>query len=154
MTYARTNHLCHMLMQLMISLVLLICSIGVFGQGTATLHIEVKLNKPAAGEVRLALCPDSISFEDEVGCRFEKVKAVGAMVLLDLSGLSPGSYAIRAVHDVNVDGDINVNKLGIPTEPFGFSNDAMGTMGPPSFDQAKFRVKPGANSIAFKMRGG
>jgi uncharacterized protein (DUF2141 family) len=143
-----------MLIRFTTSLVLVSCSVFLFGQGTATLHIEVKLNKPAVGEVRLALCPDSTSFEDEVGCRFEKVKAVGEVVKLDLSGVMPGDYAIRAVHDVNVDGDINVNKLGIPTEPFGFSNDAMGTMGPPSFDQAGFRVKPGANSISFKMRGG
>ena len=124
------------------------------GQGTASLHIEVKLNEPAIGDVLLALCPDSTTFENETGCRLEKIKAIGPLIVFDMSGLVPGSYAIRAVHDVDADGDIDVNKLGIPTEPFGFSNDAMGTMGPPTFDQAKFTVRPGANSVTFRMRGG
>lgn len=130
------------------------CSLLLCAQGSASLRIEVKLNKPAVGDVMLALCPDSTSFEDELNCRFEKVKAGGALVFFDLSGLAPGNYAIRAVHDVDADGDIDVNMLGIPTEPFGFSNDAMGKMGPPTFDQAKFRIKPGANSVSFRMRGG
>lgn len=123
-------------------------------QGTGSIRIEVKLNKPAVGDVLLALCPDSASFEDEVNCRFEKIKATASTVVFDLSGVAPGTYAIRAVHDVDADGDIDVNKLGIPTEPFGFSNDAMGKMGPPTFEQAKFTVKPGANSISFRMKGG
>ena len=123
-------------------------------QGTASLHIEVKLNKPAIGDVRLALCPDSTTFENEEGCRFEKAAAAGSLVVFDLSGLAPGSYAIRAVHDVDADGDIDVNKLGIPTEPFGFSKDAMGKMGPPTFREASFTVKPGTNSVSFRMKGG
>ncbi|MEO8067469.1 MAG: DUF2141 domain-containing protein [Flavobacteriales bacterium] len=139
------------------SLSFLLASLGALGlwaQGTASIHIEVKLNKPPAGDVRLALCPDSATFENEEGCRFEKLKATGTVVVFDLSGLAPGNYAIRAVHDVDADGDIDVNKLGIPTEPFGFSNDAMGKMGPPGFEQAKFKVKPGTNSVSFRMRGG
>ncbi|MFZ1689126.1 MAG: DUF2141 domain-containing protein [Flavobacteriales bacterium] len=138
-----------------IALLISVISAGALcAQGTASLHIEVALNKPPAGEVRLALCPDSTSFEDEVDCRFEKAKAVGNLVVFDLSGLAPGNYAIRAVHDVDADGDIDVTKLGIPTEPFGFSNDAMGRMGPPTFEQARFTVKPGANKVSFRMRGG
>ena len=54
--------------------------------------------------------------------------------------LAPGSYAVSVIHDANGNGDIDLNAFGIPTESWGFSNDARGTFGPPSFDAAAVRV--------------
>lgn len=126
----------------------------VAAQGTGTLEVEVTLNKAAGGQVMLMLCADSTSYEAEEGCHLQKADAVGQLVRLKYAGLKPGTYALRAVHDINANGDIDVNKLGIPTEPFAFSNDAMGRMGPPGFKEASFVVRPGANTISVKMRGG
>ncbi|HYC02062.1 MAG TPA: DUF2141 domain-containing protein [Azospirillaceae bacterium] len=50
--------------------------------------------------------------------------------------LPAGRYAVRAYQDLDGDGRMGTNLLGIPSEPYGFSNDAMGTMGQPSFEQA------------------
>lgn len=61
-------------------------------------------------------------------------------------GLAPGRYAIKAFHDADGDGKMGANPFGIPTEPFGFSNNARGAMGPPRWDEAGFEVKPGANT--------
>ena len=36
---------------------------------------------------------------------------------------------------------MNKNWIGMPKEPFGFSNDAKGRMGPPDFEDASFEVK-------------
>lgn len=51
-----------------------------------------------------------------------------------------GEYAVAAFHDTNGDGELNANFVGMPTECYGFSNDARGFMGPPSFDDAAFSV--------------
>ncbi len=32
------------------------------------------------------------------------------------------------------------NLIGMPVEPYAFSNDAVGNFGPPTFEQAKFKV--------------
>jgi uncharacterized protein (DUF2141 family) len=40
---------------------------------------------------------------------------------------------------------IDKNFLGIPKEQFGFSNNAMGRLSAPSFEQAKFQVKGNAS---------
>ena len=45
---------------------------------------------------------------------------------------------MRAFHDVNGDGRMNTNPFGMPTEPFAFSNNARGNMGPASWDRAEF----------------
>ena len=48
-----------------------------------------------------------------------------------------GEYAIKLFHDENMDGELDSNFLGIPTEDHGFSNNASGTFGPADYDDAK-----------------
>ncbi|MCH9852515.1 MAG: DUF2141 domain-containing protein [Alphaproteobacteria bacterium] len=54
--------------------------------------------------------------------------------------LPDGIYAISAFHDLNDDGELNRNLVGLPTEPYGFSNDARGTFGPAKFADAQFTI--------------
>lgn len=53
-------------------------------------------------------------------------------------GLPAGDYAMKAFHDVNGDGEMNTNPFGMPVEPFAFSNNAVGNMGPARWDRARF----------------
>jgi uncharacterized protein (DUF2141 family) len=52
--------------------------------------------------------------------------------------LPPGEYAIRAMHDLNGNGEMDSNLVGVPTEPWGVSNNARGNFGPPKFEDARF----------------
>ena len=61
-------------------------------------------------------------------------------------GLAPGTYAIKSFHDVDGDMKMTTNPYGTPIEPFAFSNNAVGNMGPAKWADAKFEVKPGANA--------
>ena len=38
--------------------------------------------------------------------------------------LAPGRYALSAFHDENDNGELDTNLLGIPSEGYGFGNDA------------------------------
>ena len=49
-------------------------------------------------------------------------------------GLEAGRYGLSAFHDENADGKLDTYPLGIPKEAYGFSRDARGMFGPPSFD--------------------
>ena len=52
-----------------------------------------------------------------------------------------GTYAIAVYHDLNEDGKMNtVPFVRLPLEPYGFSNDARGQFGAPSFRDAAFEV--------------
>lgn len=62
--------------------------------------------------------------------------------------LPAGDYAMRAFHDVDEDGELDTNPFGIPIEPFAFSNNARGRMGPASWSAARFTVSgPTAQTI-------
>ncbi len=80
------------------------------------------------------------------------VPATSASVKAMVGGLPVGRYAAKIFHDIDGDGKMGVNPFGLPTEPFAFSNDAKGEMGPASWAAAAFEVKAGANvhSISIK----
>ena len=59
-------------------------------------------------------------------------------VIVVIDSLVYGEYAVRVFHDENRNGKIDTNFLGIPDEDYGYSNDASGWFGPPSWKNAKF----------------
>jgi len=65
--------------------------------------------------------------------------------------LPAGDYAIKAFHDVDGDGQMGKNPFGMPTEPFAFSNNAVGNMGPAQWGQARFTVS-GATAQTLSLR--
>lgn len=69
----------------------------------------------------------------------KKVKVDGTAMVLDFTDLPAGSYAVKLFQDENQNGQIDKNGMGIPTEPYGFSNNG-GSFGPPSFNDAKVLV--------------
>ena len=70
-------------------------------------------------------------------------------VTLTFSSVSPGDYAILALHDANDNNRMDYQSNGMPKESYGMSGNDM-TMGPPSFNSAKFTV--GEEDLEFTIR--
>ena len=58
-----------------------------------------------------------------------------------LNDLPQGFYSFSYYHDVNNNGKLDTNLVGIPKEPYGFSNGEKGRFGPPSFEDSKFKIQ-------------
>ena len=93
------------------------------------------------GNISIALFDNGDEFPGHANCYF------GTNILVNSNELTyvfkdvpNGSYAIALYHDIDKNGELNANWIGIPKEPYGFSNDAMGKMGPPKFEDASFKV--------------
>ena len=54
--------------------------------------------------------------------------------------LPKGEWAVAITQDLNNNNKIDKNFLGIPTEPYAFSNNVRPTMAAPGFDECKFLV--------------
>jgi uncharacterized protein (DUF2141 family) len=75
-----------------------------------------------------------------------------ASVRVTFGGLKAGSYAVAILHDENADGKANRNRLGIPTEGFGFSRNPGLRAGPPSFADSAFLAAGSQTEIQVQMR--
>jgi uncharacterized protein (DUF2141 family) len=73
-------------------------------------------------------------------------------IATQLDGFKPGQYAIRVFHDIDGDMKMGANPFGMPTEPFAFSNNAIGNMGPAKWDAAAFEVTAGANAHSITIQ--
>jgi uncharacterized protein (DUF2141 family) len=66
--------------------------------------------------------------------------AAGDRVEVHIPDPPPGTYGIAAYQDLDADGVLSKSWLGVPREPYGFSNGARGVLGPPAFDEIRFPV--------------
>jgi uncharacterized protein (DUF2141 family) len=78
------------------------------------------------------------------GQRFALDAAVGGKVTVVLKNLPEGPLALSLYQDANGNGKLDMNAMGMPTEPYGFSNNASGQYGPPKFEQAVLTPAAGA----------
>lgn len=116
------------------------------GAEPAALNVTFKGIKTPTGAVMVALFPSEAAYDGKApGAGQAMLKVGGDAVTATFNGLAPGRYAVKAFHDVNGDGKLGQNPFGIPTEPFAFSNNARAMMGPPTWADASFEVKAGAN---------
>lgn len=100
------------------------------------------------GQVMIAVFNSQEAYDGRGAPVRQMAAAPGQPVRLE--GLAPGRYAIKSFHDVNGNGKMDANPFGMPTEPFAFSNNARGNMGPASWADASFDV--GANGAVQTLR--
>ena len=81
---------------------------------------------------------------------FKKAKVISNSVTVYFKNLKPGTYAVSVYQDIDTNGKINQNFLGIPKEPVSVSNNAKGFMGPPKYEDAKFYLDT-SKSIEIKL---
>jgi len=81
-----------------------------------------------------------------------RLAVAGGAALWRSPRLPPGRYAVAAYHDADGDGELDRSVVGVPTEPYGFSNDARGRFGPPAFDDAVVELGGGATELEINLR--
>ena len=130
---------------LFISLVLLVVTDTI--SQTFKLKIEIE-NIEQKGTIYLAIYDNSTSFDqDNQNKNINKNRWVKSIVEVVNKNnftknveLKKGVYAISLFVDSNDNKIIDKNLLGIPTEQYGFSNNASGFLGSPSYKDASFNL--------------
>ena len=113
--------------------------------GTVTLEVR---NIETKGEMHLAIYDDADVFENDNGEKGGATKGIVEGVIEEVGTgtatysfeLPNGTYAIGIFIDTNYNNEMDRNFFGVPKEQYGFSNDAKGSFGPPSFKDASFTV--------------
>lgn len=130
--------------------VLLLMVLAPYGLAAqSTLIIPIKGPVEASGHLLYSLYKDGVGFPDQPKQAFRSGKqtVVPGENRIIIQSIPPGRYALALVHDRNDNGELDKNGMGIPSEPFGFSNNVIGAFGPPKFQRAQFLVQPGNNEL-------
>lgn len=105
------------------------------------LTVKIKGLKNNQGTVKIALCNSAENYKnDRSPFKAAILEIINNEVIATFDDLTIGNYAVKAFHDVNNNDDFDTNFLGIPKEDYGFSNNAKGLFGPPSWEAAKFQL--------------
>ena len=65
--------------------------------------------------------------------------------------LPPGAYAFQVYHDMDGNGKMKTNFIGIPKEPTGVSNGAKGRFGPPKFKDAAVDIADESQTVSISL---
>lgn len=104
----------------------------------ATVTVTVTNIKAEKGNLRAVLVAEKADFPDGKNAAYRAVaSAKPESVTLSVAGVKPGKYAIAVYQDKNDNGTLETNFLGIPQEPYGFSNGGM----MPNFDNSALNVE-------------
>ncbi len=89
------------------------------------------------GEVLISLASSPEMFDSDAEAAFSaSVPARAKRATAVFESVPAGDYAIKVFHDANSNKKLDMGLMG-PKEKYGFSNNVMGFMGPPDFDDAK-----------------
>jgi uncharacterized protein (DUF2141 family) len=105
------------------------------------MHVQVLNIRNSTGTVDCALFESPQGFPTEAlrsATNVMVIKVRHTQARCDFEDIPPGTYALAVFHDENMNGTLDTNRLGIPTEGYGFSNDVKGVFGAPAFSAASF----------------
>ena len=114
------------------------------------LTVEVSGLTQAKGDVQVALFDQQGQWLRKA-VTSKKIAAAEGKVQIVFENLANGEYGLSVFHDLNGNGKLDMNMIGIPTEPYGFSNDAAGSFGPPSFADAKVKLEQDKKTISIRL---
>lgn|GEM_PF-2892075 len=102
--------------------------------------------KPETGKIWISLCSEEEFPErDEGKCRGRVQIEASEGAQYNFEGIEAGVYALTAYHDEDGNGWLDFDTRGLPIEATGNSRNAVGSFGPPTFDQMQFELMPVEN---------
>jgi uncharacterized protein (DUF2141 family) len=113
--------------------------------GTGKVNVTVTGLEDREGEVLLALFLDEEGWpgEQELAFGTRALSIDGGTATADFEDVPAGPFAVSVFHDENGNRELDTGLFGMPTEDYGFSRDARGTFGPPSFEDARLELTAG-----------
>ena len=119
-----------------IATVTFLCA-SALGARAVTLYVDASGVQAGVGAVFASLCVGGL---EEQSCTFGKTSPAQAEALrFTFTEVPPGTYAIAVFQDMNGNKRLDRTPLGLPLEPYGFSNDA-GRLRRPTFASASIQI--------------
>ncbi len=121
----------------------------------STINLTVQNIQKAQGKVVIAVFKGADNFLEDgkaIASKIALVEKIG-----EISATFPNlpigdDYSIAVYHDVNGNEKLNTNFFGVPTEPYGFSNNARSKWGAPKYDIARFELNQSPKDMVIQVK--
>ena len=120
--------------------------------GPASIILKITGLRSEKGQVKIAVFNSSVTWLGEHPAYSSTINIDSQSVTWKLNDVPYGDYGIAVFHDENKNGKMDKNFLGIPLEPYGFSNNVRVTFGPPKWERAKFIVKGSTTEVSIQVK--
>jgi uncharacterized protein (DUF2141 family) len=118
------------------------------------LTIEVVgLDSAKKGNLRIGIFKKEGFLKPDKAVDGKIVPVTSSTMKVMFKNLPSGTYGVAVVQDQDKNGKLSTNIVGYPTEPYGFSNNKYGNLGPPSFSDAAIKLEEGKTTeIKIKLK--
>ncbi len=118
------------------------------------LTVEVKNILLAKGNLMVGIFNNAGTFtkEELPESPMVPVKETG-VISVEVKGLKAGKYAVVVFQDFNENGKLDKNFLGMPKEPYAFSNDPEISRSAPKFSDCTFELEAEGTSLSLTLSG-
>ncbi len=121
---------------------------------TGELILNIRNLEVGRGEIHIALYDNEADFmetEKRVAGLAVPVKSVKNLQV-SLGRFPYGGYALAAFHDLNGNGELDKNALGIPTEPYAFSGNPRVKWRAPAFRETRFEFRQPKLGLTIELK--
>lgn len=121
------------------------------GQSNGEITVIIQKIENENGTLRVGLFTENDKFLKEASYSKDVPASGQKNIRVSFEDIPFGTYAISIYHDLDDNGELDTNFIGIPKEPVGFSNDHQPKMGPPEFNGAKFALDQKTLTVTVNM---
>ncbi len=120
----------------------------------SSLTLKINALQEARGCLRIAIFNREEDFLQINKAVYLKVLEVNDLEPIEyhIEELRQGEYAIAIFHDLNNNGRLDTNFLGVPQEPYAFSNNAGKKWKKPSFHDAKIPLNAASAIVELQLK--
>ena len=109
-----------------------------------SISLDISFTKFNKGSILIALYESEESYMKEI-YKSADVLVKDNKAQFTFHSLKKGVYAFSFFHDLNNNKKLDTNFLGIPKEPYGFSNGKKGRFGPQKFNETSLKIYKNSN---------
>ncbi len=120
--------------------------------GPGTIILRITGLRSEKGQVRIAVFNSSETWLGDHPAYNATIDVDGQSLSWRLTDIPYGDYGVAVFHDENKNGKMDKNLLGIPLEPYGFSNNQRVNFGAPKWDKSKFAVRIPTTEISIEVK--
>ncbi len=119
---------------------------GIVSAQKVNLQVDMTNFKNNDGVVKVGLYNSEGTFLKKSFLKLQsEIKDKKAIVIFE--GLEKGEYAVSIYQDENLNGTMDKNFFGIPSEDYMASNNEKGSFGPPKYEKAKFKISDNSRIV-------